>query len=520
MSAPPPIGPARPGKRRFKWPTISIDLSQPRHRRNLGLGMFGALIMLFGLAFSGYSIYTWTDSAGFCGSTCHPMEPQNVRYKFSDHSNVKCVDCHIGPGVSFFIRSKIDGIGQVFATVFNTYPAPIKSPVHNLRPARETCEECHTPRTFKDNIVKTVLRFDTDQSSTPIQSSLILKMGGYQPTAERSQGIHWHITNKVLYIADDEQRQVMTWVGVESADGTLKNFYARDKLTMANTQFVEEARASGEVREMDCIDCHNRAAHYIPTPQESVDDALRYGLLSRGVPYIRAKAIEVLTPLYATREAGYAAIDGLADFYRANFPDFAQASSVELQGALKEIKRIFDVTSFPAMQTNWATNPNNERHTTFPGCFRCHDGEHVSVDAAGREAEIISVECNLCHSVPIVGRGAVTRIDEGGNPIPDPHGLPIVEAPVIIGSVPPSHSDFRWTIEHRNITDADKKLCADCHGQAFCNNGVCHNVSHPPDMLFAHADEFKKQGGQICYICHQNNVTCNRCHPGGIVQNP
>ena len=142
------------------------------------------------------------------------------------------------------------------------------------------------------------------------------------------------------------------------------------------------------------------------------------------------------------------------------------------------------------------------------------------MDASGKEVDTINVKCNLCHSVPIVARGAVTKIDESGKPIPDPNGLPIVEAPVIIGSVPSSHDDFRWTIEHRNITDADKKLCADCHGQAFCNNGVCHNVSHPPDMLFAHAEEFKKQGGQICYICHQNNVTCSRCHPGGIVQNP
>ena len=507
-------------KRRFKWPTVSIDFNQPRHRRNLVLGVFGALLALFGLAFGGYTTYTWTDSAGFCGSTCHPMEPQNVRYKFSDHSNVKCVECHIGPGVSFFVRAKIDGIGQVFATLFNTYPTPIKSPVHNLRPARETCEECHTPRSFKDNIIKTVLRFDNDQSNTPVQSSLILKMGGFESTTNSSHGIHWHINNKVSYIAGDEQRQVMLWIGAEQEDGTVKEYYSRDMLTMANTQFVEEARAKGEVREMDCIDCHNRAAHYIPTPQESVDEAMKFGRISRDVPFIRAKAIEVLMPLYNTREEAHAAIDGLAEFYRTNMTGALSTSSEVVVASLAEIKAIYDTTAFPPMKTNWATNPNNERHTTFPGCFRCHDDQHVSVDTAGQEVDTINIKCNLCHSVPIVARGAVTKIDEAGNPIPDPNGLPIVEAPVIIGSVPTSHDDFRWTIEHRNITDADKKLCADCHGQAFCNNGVCHNVSHPPDMLFAHAEEFKKQGGQVCYICHQNNVTCSRCHPGGIVQNP
>jgi len=153
------------------------------------------------------------------------------------------------------------------------------------------------------------------------------------------------------------------------------------------------------------------------------------------------------------------------------------------------------------MKLIWKTNPNNERHTPFLGCFRCHDGKHFSIGADGSE-EVISAKCNLCHTVPIVGRG---------NDL-------LVEAPVIVGTVPTSHSDFRWTIEHRNVTDADKQSCLNCHGGAFCNNGACHNLSHPEDMLFTHPEEYKKQGGQVCYTCHQN-IMCTRCHPAGIFQN-
>jgi hypothetical protein len=156
------------------------------------------------------------------------------------------------------------------------------------------------------------------------------------------------------------------------------------------------------------------------------------------------------------------------------------------------------------MNLNWETNPDNEKHTPSLGCFRCHDDNHVSVDTQGNEVGLISVECNLCHTVPIVGR----------------EGDLVVEAPVIVGKAPPSHEDFRWTIEHRNITDADKQDCYVCHGQGFCNNGACHNLSHPKDMLYKHAEIFRNlDSEQVCYACHQD-ITCIKCHAGGVVNNP
>jgi hypothetical protein len=125
------------------------------------------------------------------------------------------------------------------------------------------------------------------------------------------------------------------------------------------------------------------------------------------------------------------------------------------------------------------------------------------VDPAGNEVEVISVKCNLCHTVPIVGRGDDL----------------LFEAPVIVGAIPASHSDFRWTIEHRSVTEDEKQDCYTCHGQGFCSNAACHNLSHPPDMLFTHADIYRETGNQVCYTCHQD-VLCSRCHPGGIVANP
>ena len=46
------------------------------------------------------------------------------------------------------------------------------------------------------------------------------------------------------------------------------------------------------------------------------------------------------------------------------------------------------------MKVNWKTHPNNIGHLYFQGCFRCHDGNHVSKDG-----KVISKDCNSCHTV-------------------------------------------------------------------------------------------------------------------------
>ena len=496
--------------RRRRRLSLTIDLSRPRHRRGLLIGM-ALFILTFGaVSFAGVKTYEYTESSEFCGTLCHTMDPQYTLYEHSAHENVECAKCHIGPGASFFVKSKVDGMRQLYAMASHTYSRPIKSPVHSLRPSRETCETCHTPSSFKDNVIKEIVHYDNDSASTRIQSTLVLKMGGQQEATGLSQGIHWHTSSEVYYIAADDQRQVILWVGVKQPDGSLKEFFARDMLNVAKTAFVEKARAEGKVRLMDCIDCHNRTAHYIPSPTEAVDEAISAGLIPTSVPSVRKDAVAVLSAPHSNQADAYAAIDELltqrtevADTGRTVAVAASGASSADRARAVSEIKRIYDGINFPAMNANWATNPNNEKHTPFPGCFRCHDDKHVAVDTAGNEVQTISVKCNLCHTVPIVGRGAET----------------LVEAPVIIGALPTSHADFRWTIEHRNVTDAEKKACFDCHGQAFCTNDACHNLSHPKDMLFSHAEEYRKQGNQVCYTCHQD-VLCSRCHAGGTIANP
>lgn len=483
-------------KKKFHWPTITVDLKLRAHRWKLLIAVFALFALGIAIVVSGVQGYSYTESVEFCGTVCHSMYPQLQRYEASAHSKVECTQCHVGPGAMSFVQSKIDGTRQLLDTISGDFSRPIKSPVKNLRPARETCEGCHTPTSFKDNKIKTIQHYDNDRQNTPVETTLILKLGGVDALTGKSKGIHWHVSSEVYYIALDDQRQIIAWIGIKQPDGSLKEFFSRDLVGMGQASFVEKARANGEIRRMDCIDCHNRAAHYIPYPEQSVDQAIASGLISTDLPYIRKNAVAILNVAFKSDGEAYAAIEKLKEDYKS-FPQDKVTQAVET------LQKLYSSTNFLDMNLNWKTNPNNQRHTPTLGCFRCHDGNHITNADNGVAEETISVQCNLCHTVPIVGRGNAT----------------IVEAPVIVGNAPSSHVDFSWTVTHRATTEAQKQECYNCHGQSFCNNEACHSVSHPENMAFTHPEEYKAKGGQVCYTCHQD-VTCTRCHPGGIISNP
>jgi len=116
------------------------------------------------LATSTATALNFMDSPKFCGTVCHKvMRPEYTAYQDSPHSRVKCVQCHIGPGASFAVRSKFDGLRQVWKVMLGSYARPIASPVHTLRPARDTCEGCHWPAKHYGDKLKVIGRFAEDE---------------------------------------------------------------------------------------------------------------------------------------------------------------------------------------------------------------------------------------------------------------------------------------------------------------------------------------------------------------------
>ncbi len=101
------------------------------------------------------------------------MEPEHTAYQNSPHARVKCVDCHVGSGAGWYVRSKLSGAYQVYAVLANVYPRPIPTPIKNLRPARETCEQCHWPSHFsgQKEVINTYFKSDEQNTRWTIASA-------------------------------------------------------------------------------------------------------------------------------------------------------------------------------------------------------------------------------------------------------------------------------------------------------------------------------------------------------------
>ncbi len=120
-----------------KRPHLGADIGGGAVVRKAAIVAVVTFVVVVGLGLFSYEAYHYTDSNQFCSTVCHEvMAPEAATHANSPHANVHCVDCHIGPGTSWFVRAKLSGLRQVYAVLTNDFHRPIPSPVENLRPAR------------------------------------------------------------------------------------------------------------------------------------------------------------------------------------------------------------------------------------------------------------------------------------------------------------------------------------------------------------------------------------------------
>ncbi len=393
-----------------------IDFNDPKHRRTFVTVVTLTIVFLLLSALGAYRTYHFTESVQFCGEICHTvMKPEYTAYKNSPHARVTCVQCHIGSGADWFVKSKLSGSYQVYAVLANKYPKPIPTPIANLRPAQETCEQCHWPSKFFGNVERVNHHYLADPTNSAWTIRLLMKVGGGDPDSGPVGGIHWHmnIANKVEYIATDDARQKIPWVRVTDRDGKVRVYESTEN------PLTPEQVAAAKPRQMDCIDCHNRPSHIYNPPARSVNVAMSTGKIDPKIPNIKKLAVEALTGEYQTTEEALAAI-------KQKVP----------AATVAEVQKIYTQNFFPEMKVNWRTYPNNIGHTIFPGCYRCHDGKHKSTDG-----HVIKNDCNSCHT--IIGQGAAA----------------------VAGPISPNGLEFQHPTD---IADMWKEMnCAECHSGAL-----------------------------------------------------
>jgi hypothetical protein len=375
----------------FKFP--KIDFNDKKNRTAFSVFFVGTILLLFFSAFGSFKAYEYTDSDEFCGKLCHSvMDPEFTAYQVSPHARVGCVKCHIGPGAGWFVRYKLSGAYQVYATIFNKYPRPIPTPISNLRPAKETCEQCHWPQFFYSRKEVKNTHYLSDESNTSFSLNMLLKIGGGSEETGITSGIHyWHmdIVNKITYIASDSSRQTIPWVRSESKDGNVTVYKSKD------FHFKNDTVPNGFVRTMDCIDCHNRPTHIYHNPYDAVNKMMAIGNIDTALSYIKSVSVEALEKTYTTKNVGLDSIKiFIENFYKTRHPEIFKNKSNSIEKSIAALKNIYEKNYFPGMKVNWKEYPDNIGHMYFPGCFRCHDGNHFSEDG-----KVIPKDCNTCHLI-------------------------------------------------------------------------------------------------------------------------
>jgi nitrate/TMAO reductase-like tetraheme cytochrome c subunit len=375
----------------------AIDLNLPDHRNAFIIFTIVTVIVLVLSTMGSFKAYHITESVEFCGKLCHEvMEPEHTAYLRSPHANVLCVECHVGTGASWYVKSKLSGLYQIYAVLTKKYPRPIETPLHDLRPAMETCERCHWPEKFYARSLWSYKYFLADSLNTEWDIMLQMKIGPEFSGMGHTEGIHWHINPsiKIEYISENDKRENITYVRfTDTATG--KTTIYRDENNPADDSTLN----ASEIRTMDCIDCHNRPSHNYESPTVYFDKIMLTGDVSREIPFMKKASMEVLRETFSDKDTALMKIrQGITDFYRMNYPEVYLGNTETINNSISHIQRAFSVNTFPRMKVTYDAYPDHIGHLESPGCFRCHNDSFKSED--GR---IIARDCNLCHT--IVGQG-------------------------------------------------------------------------------------------------------------------
>lgn len=479
-----PVGYFRERSRRRKyfpdikeWPRFPrLDLNKPNHRRALTIAGLTMLVVIPLIGVSSYEGYHYTDSTAFCGQVCHSvMHPEYTSYLGSPHARVSCASCHIGPGASWYVKSKISGVRQVIAVTFNTFSRPIHTPIKDLRPARATCEQCHWPEKFFGAQLRTRVHYSSDEKNSRREIRVLVKTGGADSSMGPASGIHWHmaLSHKIEYIASDEHRQVIPWVRSTDPSGRISVYRSDDKTSL-------DPAPPGELRTIDCIDCHNRPTHIIQPPDRAVNISLETGRISHELPYAKKIAVEALTIPYSSEEEANAGIAShIREAYRKLDPMIADERKGDINQAIDEVRVIYRRNFFPRMKMDWRTYPDNIGHMIYDGCFRCHDGKHIS-NGKGP----IRRDCDVCHEFQ--------------------QALPQAETPNLFQQITPEHP-YKLEGIHARLN------CSSCHSGGRAPAASCEGC---------HALQSRFREGKIPLLPGMSatppsvmaSVSCDSCH--------
>ncbi|CAN5508053.1 NapC/NirT family cytochrome c [soil metagenome] len=363
-----------------------ITLSDPAFRRGIDFVAIATLINFVIVGTASYRGVAYMDTPSFCGATCHVMAPEFAAYHVSSHAGVACTECHVAPGATGYLHAKVNGTKQLLMVIAHNYPTPIGSD-NKVPAASATCLRCHNPEGMVGDRLKITASYGDDATNTKTSTLTMLHVGG-KDSFGRLSGIHGAHMGKIAYQATDNTNQTISWVGKTNQDGTVTEFLSADA----------RSPTAGPKRRMDCIDCHNRAAHSFDTPEDVLNKNMALGSPNVSLPFVHQEGLALIKAKYESREVAKIKItNDLATFYRSQYPAVWNTQQAQIHDAATTLVTIYSNNIFPSMNVIWGTHANNIGHTNSPGCFRCHDGSHSTKSAVS-----ISNDCTVCHNLLVM----------------------------------------------------------------------------------------------------------------------
>ncbi|MCC7327658.1 MAG: NapC/NirT family cytochrome c [Burkholderiales bacterium] len=417
-------------------------------------------IALVVLGAGGIVAWEYSNSDAFCTNNCHAVHPEEPRaHAVSVHARVHCVECHMGRLPTLQLMALKAAHYQELLGMIIGYERPLTATT--LRPARDSCENCHWPSVNHDDKIRTRIQFQPDKDNTEVRTKLILHTGSGEAREKATRGIHWHIEQNVEFVSDDVQRRTVPWVRITGNDGKSQTYFD------ATSEIGRAEMDQRPRRRMDCTDCHNATGHPFRNPADRIDEAMAQGRIDRSIPSIKARALAIIeraSPLHGPMEAQISTFKQIIADAAPKGELKPEQKAAEEQFA-KTMLEIVSLSEFEAKDFSWKSFPNHVGHRDFPGCFRCHDGKHFN-----EKGEAIRLQCTLCHDLP--------QVSVDGT-------LKTVNSTVAPGLTPPSsHNEPNFMHDHRTKVDDSCKMCHGpikwgTEGGSFCANPACHGRNWP-----------------------------------------
>jgi nitrate/TMAO reductase-like tetraheme cytochrome c subunit len=361
----------------------TIDLGDPVFRHGIDFVIVATFINFIIVGTASYRGVAYMDTTSFCGQTCHVMKPEFTAFHFAPHAGIGCTECHVAPGVPGYIHAKVNGTRQLLMVLMHNYPRPIMAD-GKVPAARDTCVHCHNPARLSTDKLLVSSSYGDDEKNSMTRSMALMHVGG-PDLSGRLSGIHGAHMGHIEFVSTDSGNQTIPWVSKKNADGSTTEFLSTDS----------KGAVSGQKHVMDCIDCHNRAAHSFETPEEALNKDMTLGSPNVSLPFAHKQGLALIKGSYASEEEANQKITaGFENFYRLQYPMVWDQQRTQIDQGAKALITIYGRNVFPFMKVGWGTHANNLGHNDYPGCFRCHDGSHNS-----KSGKSITNDCSMCHNL-------------------------------------------------------------------------------------------------------------------------